>query len=177
MIDLRSDTVTRPSAAMRKVIADAEVGDDVLGDDPTVARLEAQAAELLGKEAALFFPTGTMANETALCVLTRPGTEVIVEANAHFFDWEAGGPAVISGVQLRPVATPAGLLDARLVESAIRPGYQIRTSAICVENTHNGSGGRVLPLPQLTEIADVARRYKLPLHLDGARLWNAAAAS
>ncbi len=177
MIDLRSDTVTRPSAAMRKAIAEAEVGDDVLGDDPTVARLEQMAAELLGKEAALFFPTGTMANETALCVLTRPGTEVIVEANAHFFDWEAGGPAALAGVQLRPLPTPDGVLNAQLVAAAIRPTYQVRTSAICVENTHNGSGGRVMPLEQMSAIADVARKNSLPLHLDGARLWNAATAS
>ena len=177
MIDLRSDTVTRPSPAMRKAIAAAEVDDDVLGHDPTVERLERTAAELLGKEAALFFPTGTMANETALCILTRPGTEVIVEANAHFFDWEYGGPAAIAAVQLRPVQTPDGLLSAQLVEAALRPNYQVRTSAICVENTHNGSGGRVLPITILSEIAEVARRHALPLHLDGARLWNASAAT
>jgi threonine aldolase len=177
MIDLRSDTVTRPSVAMRKVIAEAEVGDDVLGDDPTVARLEQMAAELLGKQAALFFPTGTMANETALCIHTRPGTEVIVEANAHFFDWEMGGPAALASVQLRPLPTPDGLLTAQQVEAAIRPGYQIRTSAICVENTHNGAGGKVMPLEQLRAIAEVARRHALPLHLDGARLWNASAAA
>lgn len=177
MIDLRSDTVTRPTAAMRKVIADAEVGDDVLGDDPTVQRLEAMAAELLGKEAALFFPSGTMANETALCVLTQPGTEVIVEAHAHFFDWEVGGPAALAHVQLRPVPTPDGLLTAELVDAAVRPPYQVRTSAICVENTHNGSGGRIMPLDQLRAIAAVARRHNLPLHLDGARLWNACAAT
>jgi threonine aldolase len=177
MIDLRSDTVTRPSAAMRKQIAEAEVGDDVLGDDPTVARLEQMAAELLGKEAALFFPTGTMANETALCIHTRPATEVIVEANAHFFDWEVGGPAALAGVQLRPLPTPDGLLTAQQVEAALRPGYQIRTSAICVENTHNGAGGKVMPLAQMRAIAEVARRHTLPLHLDGARLWNATAAT
>lgn len=162
---------------MRRAIAEAEVGDDVLGDDPTVARLEEMGAELLGKEAALFFPTGTMANETALCLHTRPGTEVIVEANAHFFDWEAGGPSAIAGVQLRPVATPDGLLTAQLVTAALRPAYQIRTSAICIENTHNGSGGRVMQLQQLKAIGDVARQHSLPLHLDGARLWNAAAAT
>jgi threonine aldolase len=135
------------------------------------------AAELLDKEAALFFPTGTMANETALCVHTRPGTEVIVEANAHFFDWEVGGPAALAGVQLRPLSTPDGLLTAPLVEGALRPGFQIRTSAICVENTHNGAGGKVMPLEQMRAIADVARRHALPMHLDGARLWNAAAAT
>ena len=177
MIDLRSDTVTRPGPAMRRAIAEAEVGDDVLGDDPTVARLEAMGAEILGKEAALFFPTGTMANQTALQLHTRPGTEAIVEANAHFFDWELGGAAANSGVQLRQVATPDGLLTAQLVSAAIRPAYQVRTSAICLENTHNGSGGRVLPLAQMKEISDVARKHGLPLHLDGARLWNAATAS
>jgi threonine aldolase len=176
MIDLRSDTVTRPSAPMRRAIAEAEVGDDVLGDDPTVARLEEMGAELLGKEAALFFPTGTMANQTALALHARPGTEAIVEANAHFFDWEVGGAAANSGVQLRQVATPDGLLTAQLVNAAVRPTYQVRTAVICVENTHNGSGGRVMPLEQMNEIGSVARKHGLPLHLDGARLWNAAAA-
>src|SRR5688572_16756947 len=177
MIDLRSDTVTRPSPAMRKVIADAEVGDDVLGDDPTVARLERMAAELLGKEAALFFPTGIMANATAINILTRPGTEVIVEAQAHIFEWELGGPAAFSGVQLRPVPTTDGLLSADLVDAAIRPSYQLRTSAVCVENTHNGSGGRVMSRAHMAAISDVARKHSVPLHLDGARLWNAAAAT
>jgi threonine aldolase len=177
MIDLRSDTVTRPSAAMRKAIAAAEVGDDLLGDDPTVKRLEHMAAELLGKEAAIFLPTGTMGNAIAINILTRPGTEVILEAHAHIFEWELGGPAQFSGVQLRPVATPDGLLTADLVAAAIRPSYQLRTSLVCIENTHNGSGGRVMPKAQVAAIADVARKHNLPLHLDGARLWNAAAAS
>ncbi len=177
MIDLRSDTVTRPSAAMRKVIASAEVGDDMLGDDPTVKRLEHMAAELLGKEAAVFFPTGTMANATALNILTRPGTEVILEAHAHIFEWELGGPAAFSGVQLRPIPTPDGFLTAELVSAAIRPTYQLRTSLVCVENTHNGSGGRVMPKAQVAAIADVARKNNLPVHLDGARLWNACAAT
>jgi threonine aldolase len=177
MIDLRSDTVTRPSPGMRQAMANAEVGDDVLGDDPTVARLEHTVAELLGKEAALFFPSGIMANETALSVLAKPGTEVIVEANAHFVDWEFGGPAVISSVQLRPVPTPDGILTAELIESALRPNYQLRTSAISVENTHNSAGGRVMPLRELQRIAELARKHRLPLHLDGARLWNACVAS
>ena len=162
---------------MRKAIAEAEVGDDLLGDDPTVKRLEAMAAELLGKEAALFFPTGTMANATALNILTRPGTEVILEAHAHIFEWELGGPAAFSGVQLRPVATPDGFLTPELVAAAIRPSYQLRTSLLCIENTHNGSGGRVMPKAQVAAVADVARQHRLPVHLDGARLWNASAAS
>jgi threonine aldolase len=178
-IDLRSDTVTRPTPAMRQAIAGAVVGDDALGDDPTVQALEARIAATLGKEAAVLFPTGTMANETALAVLAGHGTEAIVEATAHFFDWEMGAPAVLSGVQLRPVAAPGGLLTPELVEDAIRPGalLQIQTAVVCVENTHNASGGRVLPLATLRAIREVALRHGVALHLDGARLWNAAVAS
>jgi threonine aldolase len=179
VVDLRSDTVTRPSPAMRRAIADAVVGDDALGDDPTVHALEDRVAALLGKEAAVFFPSGTMANETALAVLAPHGTEAIVEATAHFFDWEMGAPAVLCGVQLRPVPAPGGLLTPGLVEDAIRPGalLQIGTAVVCVENTHNASGGRVLPLATLRAIRDVADRHGIALHLDGARLWNAAVAS
>jgi threonine aldolase len=178
-VDLRSDTVTRPTSAMRQAIASAVVGDDALGDDPTVQALEARIAAILGKEAAVLFPTGTMANETALAVLTTPGSEVVVEATAHFFDWEMGAPAVLCGVQLHPVPAPAGLLSADLVESAFRPGalLQIRTSAVCVENTHNASGGRVMPIETLRDIRAAADRHGVALHLDGARLWNATAAS
>lgn len=178
-IDLRSDTVTRPTPAMRQAIANAEVGDDALGDDPTVRALEERVAHLLGKEAALFFPSGIMANETALLLLGRRGSEVIVEAASHFVDWELGAPAALAGVQLRPVPTDDGLLTAEAVEQAIRPpiAFQLRTSAICVENTHNASGGRVLALHSMRAIRDVAVRHQLPVHLDGARLWNAAVAS
>jgi threonine aldolase len=178
-VDLRSDTVTRPTKAMREAIAGAIVGDDALGDDPTVHALEARVADILGKEAALFFPTGTMANEAALAVLAAPGSEVIVEATAHFFDWEMGAPAILSGLQLRPIAAPGGLLTPDLVEDAIRPGalLQIGTGTVSVENTHNASGGRVLPLETLRAIRDVASRNGVPLHLDGARLWNASIAS
>ncbi|MGD8276578.1 MAG: GntG family PLP-dependent aldolase [Gemmatimonadota bacterium] len=178
-VDLRSDTVTRPTPAMRRVIADAVVGDDALGDDPTVRALEERIATVLGKEAAVLFPTGTMANETALAILAAHGTEAIVEATAHFFDWEMGAPAVLCGVQLRPVAAPGGMLTPELVEDAIRPGalLQIGTAVVCVENTHNASGGRVLPLETLRAIRAVVDRHGLALHLDGARLWNAAVAS
>ena len=162
---------------MRKAIAEAEVGDDLLGDDPTVKRLEQMAAELLGKEAAIFLPTGTMGNAIGINILTRPGTEVILEAHAHIFEWELGGPAQFSGVQLRPVATPDGFLTPELVAAAIRPSYQLRTSLVCIENTHNGSGGRVMPKAQVAAIADVARKNNLPVHLDGARLWNASTAT
>jgi threonine aldolase len=178
VVDLRSDTVTRPTPAMRKAITDAEVGDDVLGDDPTVKRLEARVAELLGKEAALFFPSGVMANQTAVLALSRPGTEVLIEATGHILDWEEAAAAAWSGVQLRPVQTPDGLLTGDLVRGALRPQspYIPETSLICVENTHNAAGGRVLPLDSLRAVRDVASERGIPVHLDGARLWNAAVA-
>ena len=179
IVDLRSDTVTRPTPAMREAIARAEVGDDVLGDDPTVRRLEERVAELLGKEAALFFPSGTMANQTAVAILTMPGSEAVIEATGHILDWEEAAAAQWAGVQLRAVATPDGLLTPEQVEAAIRPGgkLSIRTTLVCVENTHNAAGGRVLPLERLRAIGEVARRRGVHLHLDGARLWNASAAS
>lgn len=179
VVDLRSDTVTRPTPAMREAIARAEVGDDALGDDPTVARLEARVAELLDKQTALFFPSGIMANETALLLLARTGTEVVVEATSHFMDWELGAPAALAGVQLRPAAAPDSILTGDLVEAAIRPAsrLQIRTSAISLENTHNAAGGRILPIESMRGVKRVAERYRLPVHLDGARLWNASAAT
>lgn len=179
MIDLRSDTVTRPTPAMREAIAAAEVGDDVLGDDPTVKRLEATVADLLGKEAALFMPSGTMANEVAIVCLTEPGTEVVVEATCHLVDWEDTAPAFLAGVQLRGVPTPGGLLTAELVADAIRAGgrFQPRTSLICVENTHNAAGGKILPIEELRAIRRLALDRGIPVHLDGARLWNASAAT
>jgi threonine aldolase len=179
VVDLRSDTVTRPTAAMRDAIARADVGDDVLGDDPTVKRLEERIARLLGKEAALFFPSGVMANQTAVLALSRPGTEVLIEATGHILDWEEAAAAAWSGVQLRGVPTPDGLLTAELMRSAIRPAspYIPETSLICLENTHNSAGGRVLPLDSLREIRAVAEERGIPVHLDGARLWNASAAT
>lgn len=179
IVDLRSDTVTRPTPAMRQAIAQAEVGDDALGDDPTVRKLEERVAGILGKEAAVLFPSGIMANETALGIHAPPGSEAIVEATAHFFDWEMGAPAALFGVQLLPVTAPGGLLTAELVEKAIRPGspFQVHTAVVCVENTHNASGGRVLPLADLKAIRSVASRHGAAVHLDGARLWNATAAS
>jgi threonine aldolase len=178
-VDLRSDTVTRPTPAMREAIASAEVGDDVLGDDPTVKRLEARIAELLGKQAALLFPSGVMANQTAVLALSRPGTEVVIEASGHILDWEESAAAAWSGVQLRPVATADGLLDAALLARSLRPAspYVPETSLICLENTHNAAGGRVLSLAAMREIRDLARERALPVHLDGARLWHASEAS
>jgi threonine aldolase len=180
VVDLRSDTVTRPTPAMRQAIAAAEVGDDQLGDDPTVRRLERRVADLLGKQAALFFPTGIMANQTAIALHGRPGTEALIEADGHVLQWEEAGAAAWSGVQLRPIATPDGLLTPELVRSAIHPEgsrYQPRTSLILVENTHNGAGGKILPLDTLQSIRAVADEHGLPVHMDGARLWNATVAS
>jgi threonine aldolase len=179
VIDLRSDTVTRPCAAMRRAIAEAVVGDDALGDDPTVRHLEQRIATILDKESALFFPSGTMANQTALLVLTRPGTEAVCEATSHLVDWELAGAAANAGVQLRGVPAPGGVLSAALVEQAIRPGsaLTVQTSLIALENTHNGAGGRVTPLSAMREIRALATEHGIPVHLDGARLWNAAAAS
>lgn len=179
VVDLRSDTVTRPTRGMREAIANAVVGDDVLGDDPTVRALEERVATLLGKEAALFFPSGIMANQTAILALARPGTEAIIDASGHIFDWEELGSAQWSGVQLRTVTTPDGILTPELVRGALRPvnRLSIETSLILLENTHNAAGGKVLPLEALRGVAEVARERGIPIHLDGARLWNAAAAS
>ncbi len=177
-VDLRSDTVTRPSPAMRRAMAEAEVGDDLFGEDPTVCRLEEHAAGLLGKEAALFCVSGVMANEIAIAVWTRPGQEVILDDRSHPLDWELGAMAVISGVLPRAVPTRRGLPDPDRVEAAIRNGpyYVATTGLIIVENTHNMWGGRVVPSAPMAALGQVARRHAIPLHLDGARLFNAAAA-
>src|SRR5437660_4979884 len=177
-IDLRSDTVTRPSAAMRRAIAEAEVGDDVLDGDPTTRRLEERVADLLGMEDALFFPSGTQANETGIALCTQPGTELLVEANAHLVHYELAGVAMLSGVQIRPISTPGGVLTADLVRGAIRiPSPHLpRASALAIENTHNAAGGTVMSAEQMTGVVAVARDAGLAVHLDGARLWNAAAA-
>jgi threonine aldolase len=180
IVDLRSDTVTRPTAGMRAAIATAVVGDDALGDDPTVQQLEQRVAQILGKPAAVFFPSGIMANQTAIMLHAPRGTEAVCEGTAHVFDWELGGAAANAGVQLRPVPTTDGVLTAELIERAIRPRsatLQLQTSLICVENTHNAAGGRVIPLDVLRDVHDLARSYGLTVHLDGARLWNASVAS
>lgn len=179
VVDLRSDTVTRPTTAMRQAIAAAEVGDDTLGDDPTVRRLEERIADILGKEAAAFFPSGIMANQTALLVLGRRGTEVVCEASCHILDWELGAAAANAGLQLHGVAAPDGVLSADLVAAAIRPPskFMVQTSVIAVENTHNGAGGRVTPIATMRAIRDLALERGLAVHLDGARLWNTAVAT
>jgi threonine aldolase len=180
-IDLRSDTVTRPTSAMRRAMAEAEVGDDVLDGDPTVRRLESRVAELLGKEAGLFFPSGTMANQTAVWVHTSPGTEVLIDANAHIIHWEMAGAAALCGVQVRPVFPGEGRLvfSAADIERTLRPAsiHAPIATLICVENTHNGAGGKVTTLAELQAIRALADANGLPLHMDGARLWNASAAT
>ena len=178
MIDLRSDTVTQPTEAMRRAMADAEVGDDVYGEDPTVNRLEEVAAGMVGKEAALFVPSGTMGNQIAIAVHARPGTEVICEARAHVIEYELASMAVISGCMPRPVATPDGILTAALIDKARRaelPGLT-RAGAIVVENTHNLASGAVTPPETLAEIAALAAQARIPLHMDGARLFHASLA-
>lgn len=160
-------------------MARAEVGDDVLDGDPTTRALEDKVAALLGKERALFFPSGIQANQTALAVHGRPGTEVVLEADAHIFHYEEAAAAVLSGVQLRPVATPDGILTAERVEKALRTKarYSPSTSLVAVENTHNSAGGKILPLETAREIARLAWEAGVAVHMDGARLWNACVAS
>ena len=177
-IDLRSDTVTKPSAGMRQAMAEAEVGDDVLDGDPTTRKLEQRVAGLLGKEDALFFPSGSQANQAAIWFHARPGTELLLEADAHHVHHELAGAAALGGVQIRPVATPDGLLTAEALRAALRPGYNYlaRPGMISIENTHNVAGGKVMPVAVAVAIGALAREKGLPLHLDGARLWNAATA-
>ncbi|MEB2311544.1 MAG: aminotransferase class I/II-fold pyridoxal phosphate-dependent enzyme [Sorangiineae bacterium] len=177
-IDLRSDTVTRPTRAMREAMASAEVGDDVYGEDPTVRQLEERVAALLGMERALFVSSGTMGNQLAILLHTRPGDEVIVGEGAHSANFESGAGAALGGVQFA-VAGSGGLFGAEALEAAIRPEayYLPRSRLVMLENTHNRAGGRIFPQVQVREVADAARRRGLLLHLDGARLWNAAAAT
>jgi threonine aldolase len=179
IVDLRSDTVTRPTPAMRAAMARAEVGDDAYGDDPTVNALQERVAAMLGKEAGLFVPSGTMANQVSLGVLTRSGDEIVCDAGAHCISFESGALAALWGVQARTLAAPRGLLDAAEVEAAIRPAADVypRTRVVAVENTHNRGGGAVYPLERLRALGELARRRGLALYLDGARLWNASAAS
>jgi threonine aldolase len=178
VVDLRSDTVTRPSPAMRAAMAAAEVGDDVLGDDPTVIRLQERAAELLGKEAALFVPSGTMANQIALKVHCEPGDDVLASEGAHLLWYEAGGAGAIAGVQVRALGE-RGRFSGADVEAAFQAGgsTQPPTRLVCVENTHNRAGGAVWPRAALEDVARAAQKLGARLHLDGARLLNAAAAT
>ncbi len=175
-IDLRSDTVTKPSVQMRQAMASADVGDDVYGDDPTLNKLEHLAAQMLGKEASLFVPSGTFANQLAIMTHTQRGDEVLVGDEAHIMIHEVGGAALLSGVQTRTYHSPFGLVDVEDLESLIR-GDDIhfpKTGLICIENAH--SAGTLMPLRNMTSVWELAQRHKIPIHIDGARLFNAATA-
>ena len=178
-IDLRSDTVTQPTPGMRRAMDEAPLGDDVLGDDPTVRALEERCAALSGKEAAVFVPSGTMANLIAISVLARPGEEVLLHLDAHPFHYESAGAAAIAGVQLRTLPGPRGVMAAADVEAAIRPDdeHAPRSALLCVEDTMNRGGGKIQPLENTDQLCATARRHGLRRHLDGARLWNAVVAS
>ncbi|MCB9507420.1 MAG: low-specificity L-threonine aldolase [Myxococcales bacterium] len=180
MVDLRSDTVTRPSAAMRDAMSAAPVGDDVFGDDPTVNELQHRVAALLGKAAALYVPSGTMANQLALRCQTQHGDEVILHAKSHIYNYESAGAAALSGVQARPLDSSDGALDPAAIIAAVHDGadpHLAPTRLVCTENTHNGCGGVVVPAQNAAAIGAVARPRGLRMHLDGARLFNAAVAS
>ncbi len=179
-IDLRSDTVTRPSDEMRRAMAEAVVGDDVLGDDPTVIEQQDYAADLLGKEAGLYFPSGTMCNQAAIRSLTQRGDEVFLHAQAHIVFYEQGAASALSNVQLRVFDSPDGTLDLEKMEEYLHTDEDVHwapTRLVCLENTHNHCGGVVVPIEHMREVRAFCDRHGLALHLDGARLFNAAAAS
>ena len=179
MIDLRSDTVTRPTEGMRRAMLEAPVGDDVFGEDPTVNRLEEYVAGLLGKEVALYAPSGTMTNQIGLHVSAKRGEEVLLHEGSHIFVYEAGAPAMLSGVQLRTLFGENGVLDPETVRAAVRPEdvHFPRSRLLCLENTHNTAGGKIFPLEDFATIAQTAKVLGLKVHLDGARLFNAQAAT
>ena len=178
-IDLRSDTVTRPTPAMRRAMAEAEVGDDVMNEDPTVSRLQEETAERLGKEAALFVPSGTMSNQIAIGLHCRPGDELICDPTAHVYMWEGGGIAKLWGVTTRTVEPSHGMLTLDDLRGKVRPddAHYARTRVVSLENTLNRGGGKVHPITAIAEIAGWARAHGLAMHLDGARLMNAVVAS
>ncbi|MFN2488170.1 MAG: low specificity L-threonine aldolase [Actinomycetota bacterium] len=179
MIDLRSDTVTRPTPEMRRAMADAEVGDDVFGDDPTVNALQECCADLLGKEAALFVPTGSMGNQVALGALTRPGDEIVCDQGAHFLHYEGGSISAHLGLMAHPLPGDRGVIDVDQVASVMRPGseHNPRTAVVAIENTHNAAGGRVFPIDRARALAHLCSQRGVAVHLDGARLFNAQVAT
>lgn len=179
IIDLRSDTVTKPSKEMREFMMNAEVGDDVYGEDPTVNKLQEMVASLLGKEAALFVPSGTMGNQLCIKSHTNPWDEVICDKDAHIYNYESGSIAGLSHVQVMPVNGKNGIFTAEQVEEVIRPEayYLPKTKLVCVENTHNRGGGSIFPIDEIKRIKEVVDKYNLKFHLDGARLWNASVAT
>jgi threonine aldolase len=178
-IDLRSDTVTKPTPAMRKAMAEAEVGDDVYGEDPTMNLLQEKVAKILGKEASIFVPSGTMANQLAIKSHTQPGDEVIIEAASHSYNFEGGASAALSGIQFSCLKGSRGILEASQIEEAIRPDdhHFPVTRLVCLENTHNRGGGSIYPIEKMSQISRFAKSRGLQVHLDGARLWNASVAS
>jgi threonine aldolase len=178
-IDLRSDTVTKPTEAMRRAMYEAEVGDDVYGEDPTVNRLEELAAEILGKEAAMFVTSGTQGNQVAILAHTRPGEEIILEAESHIFYYEAAAASAFAGVQTRTIPGKRGAMDPSDVAKAVRGKdiHQPRTAMIAIENTHNRAGGTVIPVSNMQAIYNIGREANVPVHLDGARLFHAAIAT
>lgn len=179
MIDLRSDTVTKPIPAMRQVMAEAEVGDDVFGDDPTVNALETRTAEILGMESAVFMPSGTMTNQVAVRTHTESGDEIFLADNAHIYLNEGGGASALSGVSCNLLPNERGVFDGKTLEQAIRPSnvHFPQPKLVCVENTSNLGFGRIWPLQTLADVSECARERGLRMHLDGARLWNASVAS
>lgn len=179
MIDLRSDTVTMPTAEMREFMAKAEVGDDVFGEDPTVNQLQAMMAKLTGNQSALYVASGTMGNQISINVHTQPGNEVIVEHNSHLYNYESGAPALLSGVQIMPIKGNRGCFTLEQVKQAVRPAnvHHPQTALICIENTHNREGGTIFPFDEIKRISHFARENGIHMHLDGARLWNASIAT
>lgn len=179
MIDLRSDTVTKPSQPMRAAMASANVGDDVFAEDPTINALQQYCAELFGKEQALYVPSGTMANQVSLNAHTQPGDEIICEYGCHIFNYECGAPSVLSGVQLHPLHGDHGILNPDQIEAAIRPEnvHHATTKVVALENTHNRAGGVVYPIEVVAAVSEMAREHGLIMHLDGARLMNAVMAT
>ncbi|HPU83780.1 MAG TPA: GntG family PLP-dependent aldolase [Candidatus Latescibacteria bacterium] len=179
MIDIRSDTVTKPTPAMRAFMANADVGDDVYREDPMVRALEEETAALLGKEAALYVPSGTMSNQIGVWVNTREGDEVICERDCHIYNYEAGAPALLSRVLMKTLQGARGVISAAQVEEAVNPSniHAAATTLVCLENTHNKAGGTIYPREEMERISDLCKRADTRLHLDGARLWNASAAT
>jgi threonine aldolase len=179
LIDLRSDTVTKPTPDMRAFMAAAEVADDVFDEDPTVHHLQDKVAAYFGMESSLYVPSGSMSNQIAIKTHTRPGDELICEATAHVYVWEAGGPAALSGVMCRTIEGEYGVLDVSQLEGKIRPDneHYARTRLVCLENTHNRGGGRIFPIDRIRAISQWARANGLAMHLDGARIWNAIVAT
>ncbi len=179
VIDLRSDTVTRPTPEMRRAMAAAEVGDDVFGDDPTVNALQETAAALLGKEAGLFVPTGSMGNQVAIGALSRPGDEILCDAGAHFLHYEAGSMAAHHGLMMRPLVGERGVISSDQVATVLRSGsdHEPRSAVVAIENTHNSAGGRIFPIEEARAVARACRAAGVAVHLDGARLFNAQVAT